>query len=423
MREGEAEASHDALEVDGRELLGPGGHEATADLVENRLGAGAPKAMQVLHNVAAVPAGGDVQQRVRRSSAKQPGGNRPLALVTRVGQRRLRHMAGGPVHRQLRDRRQQALQDFSAAMARAVLDEVLDDEVAILVPAQRLRALHEAVVQSAHLLLSAVLDQALQHTATELMPRNGEAALLLDALHDGPQRGAGHDLDELRQDMIPVRRLVQLHRPRTQALSQLVAPRGARDLEQALDHTATALRQGELVSAGAYPVQDALVVRAAGREPGERLVAHVRAVEQRNSSPQAGHRNVQGPSAVVLQGCRFLRPDALGRRGLLAGTATAVRNHHEVILCTVALSLAHCTGCWEPGSAQRREVLITKHRRYRAVAVFSVTRCTMWPLARELVVAAGATSPPTGVAAARRGHIVTLELKIERLLPSGAPLL
>jgi len=62
-----------------------------------------------------------------------------------------------------------------------------------------------SIDQAAHVVLVAMLDEALEDAAPEAMPSHPNAAFRLHLLDDGLQCWPWHDLDGFREDMIAVR--------------------------------------------------------------------------------------------------------------------------------------------------------------------------------------------------------------------------
>mmetsp|Transcript_176790 Transcript_176790/g.567033 ORF Transcript_176790/g.567033 Transcript_176790/m.567033 type:complete len:454 (-) Transcript_176790:399-1760(-) len=298
-QEGEAGFLGDALE--GRRLLVLlGGLDEAA---HHPLG-GKGEVKQLLDDVAAVAARCHVQE--GELCAKDAGCEGDLFVHWTVLQRHLHHVARGAVRREHLDVFQELLVDLRAQFVGAVLQDVmddedatqlrrarreglrqsktnigrplglivlqemLDDEVAVLVPAQLIHGGHVALHQCFQGALCAMLDEPLEDTASVLVPGHGDGPLrflrgpllrknLLDEQRQNLGVRARRDLDHLLQHMVAVPRLVQLHPVLHERPSQTVAAGGAQHREQLLNEPAAALRQSQARGAREDPLQDLLV--------------------------------------------------------------------------------------------------------------------------------------------------------------------
>mmetsp|Transcript_813 Transcript_813/g.1824 ORF Transcript_813/g.1824 Transcript_813/m.1824 type:complete len:326 (-) Transcript_813:328-1305(-) len=175
-------------------------------------------------------------------------------------QHALHHMARSTMPSQLRSEGQQLVEHFSTALLRTMLQEVLNDKVAVLVSTKICCIRYELVDQTPQLLLRAMLDQPLQDAATEAMPRNHQVALLDDLMDDGAQRSRWHYFDGLCQHVISMWRLIERHRVWAQLSYQGFAATSSNDFEQFLDYSTAARRCRQLDHILADPFPDLLAI-------------------------------------------------------------------------------------------------------------------------------------------------------------------
>mmetsp|Transcript_1585 Transcript_1585/g.1931 ORF Transcript_1585/g.1931 Transcript_1585/m.1931 type:complete len:243 (+) Transcript_1585:776-1504(+) len=145
------------------------------------------------------------------------------------------------------------------------------------------------------------------------MPGNASGALLPEAVHNWPEGGRGHHLDHLRQHVVAVERLVQLHRVGLELCHEQVAARAALRLQRLLDHAAAAPGERQLHRHRQQPLDDALLLGAAtGLEPGDDLAALVLVLQevlqraQLNLRALRRVRRVAGLHGVVACACGLL---------------------------------------------------------------------------------------------------------------------
>mmetsp|Transcript_68755 Transcript_68755/g.174695 ORF Transcript_68755/g.174695 Transcript_68755/m.174695 type:complete len:202 (-) Transcript_68755:957-1562(-) len=169
-QKGEAGFLGDSLE--GRRLLVllGGLDEAAPDPL-----GGKGEVKQLLDDVAAVAARCQLQE--GELCAEDAGCEGDLVVHWTVLQRHLHHVARGAVRREHLDIFQELLVDLRAQFVGAVLQEMLDDEVAVLVPAQLINGGHVALHQCSQGALCAMLDEPLEDTASVLVPGHGDRPL------------------------------------------------------------------------------------------------------------------------------------------------------------------------------------------------------------------------------------------------------
>mmetsp|Transcript_95736 Transcript_95736/g.194630 ORF Transcript_95736/g.194630 Transcript_95736/m.194630 type:complete len:239 (+) Transcript_95736:95-811(+) len=206
--------------------------EALVQAAQDLLAPGrAPEqACKLLHHEAAVASARNLDKRGRAFRLQQRSHDGPLLILTSEVERPLHHVACSPVHRELGHEAVQLPQDLCAPMWHAVLEEMLDHEVPVGVPADRLGIRDDLIHKASNLGLGAVLDEALEHTATEAVPGHHSRPLLDKPSDQGPQRGRWHHLDDLRQHVVPVERFVELHGMRLKRRDELIPARTSRHL-------------------------------------------------------------------------------------------------------------------------------------------------------------------------------------------------
>mmetsp|Transcript_68903 Transcript_68903/g.222723 ORF Transcript_68903/g.222723 Transcript_68903/m.222723 type:complete len:224 (-) Transcript_68903:143-814(-) len=206
------------------------------------------------------PAGLSRAQRVQRPGRGQLAGN--LASQAPGGPRRcgrrndggpdlvighvehlLRDVLGCAVHDHLGHQRDQLLCKVAVACVGAVLQDALHYEVPELVAAERLRILDDRDNKALQLSFEAMFNQALHHAAAEAVPGDGRRPLRLELPDHRPDLGRGQALDEPREHVVPVRRLVEHHGVIQQLVGQLAAAEVAADLQRLLDQQAAVRHQ------------------------------------------------------------------------------------------------------------------------------------------------------------------------------------
>lgn len=130
-------------------------------------------------------------------------------------------MAGYAMLRQADDVCTNYICNGAALAARAMLEDVLNDEVAILMPAKRCRVTQNLLDERLCLIGRAMFDQTLEDTATKLVASNvGPLAMQLcgnklDALW-------WHGLNELLENIVCMRRLHTLVHAAMELLDELL---------------------------------------------------------------------------------------------------------------------------------------------------------------------------------------------------------
>merc|ERR1719329_773200 len=136
-----------------------------------------------------------------------------------------------------------------------MLKNVLCHKIPILVSCNGLQIKDKLVEQESNMLLTAMLNESLQDTAAELMPRHCRR-MPTKTSRDTCKLFRRHDLNKFCQDMIGMRRQVQICGMWEQLLDKLFALLNSCHLDCSLYNPGTTLGERQLQSRQQNPIHD-----------------------------------------------------------------------------------------------------------------------------------------------------------------------
>mmetsp|Transcript_24793 Transcript_24793/g.53921 ORF Transcript_24793/g.53921 Transcript_24793/m.53921 type:complete len:306 (+) Transcript_24793:498-1415(+) len=170
---------------------------------------------EFFHNVVSITAGGHLAKLVVIiTNNASPDFSTVVCLRSVLGmpcalESLLDDMAGGSVSGQLLDARQHLFDDHWLQTVRAVLEQMLDDEVSELMSAQFRRLFGIDLPELSELLGLSMLDQALQNATSEAVSGEFDGVDLLDLFEERILQWVWDFLDDLGQDVVAMLRSVE----------------------------------------------------------------------------------------------------------------------------------------------------------------------------------------------------------------------